>query len=133
MEKTPTTIPLAPSYELARAQFMGWTFSIPTVEESLLGAGFILRCNFTCVCGRQEVFQYVHYDIRALQHCDPVRELTRLGSFSRDHLLEDGYTEAQVREIERKGEEFDRVTRQHWERQIMREHYSRGGFDNARK
>lgn len=115
-------LPLPPSYALARAQYMGWTFSIPTVNK-YCDLGYRLRVEFTCVCGRREVFQHIAMDTRALRHVDVIRCLTEGGSFSRDHLLEDGYTEEQVRDIERKGEEFDRVTRVHWERELALARY----------
>lgn len=116
-------IVLKPSYELGRALFMGWTFGKPTIQRDI--DAYRLCVSFTCVCGRREEFHYRAERLEAFRFVDVAHYLTEHGSFSRRHLLQDGYTEQQVREIERKGEEFDRVTREHWEREIMRA----GGFD----
>lgn len=107
------------TYERARAEAMGFHFTRIEVRPmaGILGNGaLMLRAVFTCVCGRQETFTSTFPEDTPtgylIEHADVARELRRAGSFSRDHLLSDGYTPEQIDEIERKGEDFDEQCRQ---------------------
>lgn len=102
---------MTPTYESIRVQHMGWSFGPPTLERrSTMGIfQYHLTVPFTCVCGQREFFQQVNQDLRGFEWLNVPQWLYRRGSFSRDHLAQDGFTEAQILEIERKGEEFDRI------------------------
>ena len=95
-----------------RAEAMGFTFSpVDVIYDSLWGETKI-RGRFQCVCGRTEAYDFIvdlHFLDQMLWHreLDVARRLQSLGSFSRPHLLEDGYTEEQVEEIERRGADWD--------------------------
>lgn len=100
-----------------RAEAMGWTFDGIQAREDVSSNGVMVRCDFRCVCGRQEAFTMAlsWTELRSMpieflaRHLDLVAQIRAGGSFSRKHLLADGYTEAQIAEFERKGEEFDRM------------------------
>lgn len=97
----------------------------------LMGFGLIYTMEFTCVCGRREVFQQmlsrrelhdVDHHPRIKGHCiDAVAELERHGSFSRKHLREDGYTEEQIDRIR---EPWDGPPSRQHERRLMDAMYS---------
>lgn len=100
-----------------RAEAQGFVFGKPIAfVVDFDGYGFIVP--FTCVCGKREEFKQVltreevryHVDsgFWIAHRLDVARTLRELGSFSRVHLLADGYSEAAVAEIEAKGEAFDR-------------------------
>lgn len=87
------------------AEAAGFVFDPPTVEFSAYLMVMCARGRFTCVCGRVEAYR-IAIDGFALELAispdhvlDPARRLHELGSFSRQHLLADGYTPAQVDEI----------------------------------
>ena len=104
---------MKPSYESIRAQYMGWTFGEPTIRERFESQLWTLRVPFTCVCGRHEIFEQTVGDLRALCNFNAPKWLHRNGSFSRAHLESDGFTEEEIRVIEIKGEEFDRLMKDH--------------------
>ncbi len=87
------------TFHRRKAEAMGWTFRDVDVAYSLNDfGGIVLKCDFMCVCKRMECFQTV-IDELAITHSlvarevliDPVRQLFNHGSFSRKHLLEDGF------------------------------------------
>lgn len=112
----------AMTHDRRRAEAMGWRFTDIRVEDNWEGDGVMLDCRFTCVCGTPEAFRQVYpyavvmdaHPAVAEQMFDVALLLRRAGSFSRAHLLADGYTEAQVAEFERKGAEFDRQHGRGW-------------------
>ena len=106
---------MEPTYEMLRVEHMGWKFGKPTIKR-FEGHGlpmWTLRVAFTCVCGREEVFQNNAFDLQQLWYLNVPLWLLKNGSFSREHLVRDGYTEEEILEIERKGEEFDRIVMDH--------------------
>jgi len=101
------------TYHRAKAEAMGFEFRHIGIEKSPWDGGETvhLRCVFVCICGRIEEFSNA---VPAnLNDCilpawtNVARQLWEIGSFSRDHLIADGYTEEQVDEIEAKGNAFD--------------------------
>ncbi len=77
--------------------------------------------DFTCVCGRRETFMHAFserelagsahgHPFIAGERIDSVLALERHGSFSRQHLREDGYTEEQIDRIR---EPWDGPPRRH--------------------
>lgn len=102
-----------------RAEAMGFVFGPARVECTDYGGldgHVVLRGAFSCVCGQLEAYQFVatQYELEQATTAllrdmfDPALRLRHFGSFSREHLLEDGYSEAQVDEILRRGDEFDK-------------------------
>lgn len=114
-----TVIANRPTFERRRAEAMGWTFYDIRVTRGNTSwhDQYALRGAFTCVCGAREQFQRIideahlfmahNSDSVIAEEFDPALWLRRMGSFSRKHLLADGYTEDAVAEIERKAIEFD--------------------------
>lgn len=113
-----TTIANSSTLWRRRAEAMGFSFG--QVEVMLHPGRFesvIIRGSFKCVCGSTEwysfavdtIFEMMRDMGAAVALFDPAARLAKFGSFSRKHLLSDGYTESQVDEIIRKGEEFDRA------------------------
>ncbi len=98
------------TYHRAKAEAMGFKFDRIEIKE-LFGASLEVRANFTCICGRQESFtQIVSSELPShilRQRLNVASELWRVGSFSRRHLLEDGYTSEQCDLIEARGRAFD--------------------------
>lgn len=108
----------SPTYR--RATNAGWTFSDVTVdpeprigpEKNIVLDTVRIEGEFQCVCGRREKYS-VRINKCVLEHEFSVRDgkldialwLSYHGSFSREHLLEDGYTEEQIRSIEAKFDE----------------------------
>lgn len=98
-----------------RAEYMGWQFGKAEVIENLQDSGYIVRMVFRCVCGTNEYIAFKVDDNLLMfapeeliaHELDVARRLRNGGSFSRDHLLKDGYTLEQVEEFERKAQEFD--------------------------
>lgn len=98
----------SPAYR--RARMAGFKiFNLQVAEDPAFG--IILRVNFQCVCGRPEAFQltlgnidrrnaeYFSEDYRFRDGWDVALELERLGSFSAEHLHNDGYSEEAIKEI----------------------------------
>lgn len=94
-----------------RATNAGWTFGPATVkyENHPMDDILLIEGEFNCVCGRREKYS-VRISALTLDYEEIARNgkidialwLDYHGSFSRQHLLEDGYTEEQVRSIESK-------------------------------
>lgn len=103
-----------PTRERRRAEAMGWTFERIEVVEGVSGCP-VLHGRFTCACGAPEGFSFTILppELDAPRHIiedyllDVGARLRCYGSFSREHLLDDGFTEAQVAEFERRGAAFD--------------------------
>lgn len=97
-----------------RAEAMGFTFDTIRLNENDPGI-LVMRVEFNCVCGTPEelclaaTFHELAHLSSLDQHpmADPARELHRLGSFSKEHLLADGFTPADVDRIIQKGVDFD--------------------------
>lgn len=107
------------TYERARAEAMGFRFSDIAVYPAV---GTVqLTATLTCVCGRKQRFassflinegppiamqlDFIH------QRINVARGMQRIGAFTRDHLLQDGYTPEQCDEIEERGRRFDEECR----------------------
>lgn len=94
---------------------MGWIFRRVSVEYDIGYDAVAMHCGFRCACGEYEALRqaYGQFELHDAtpemleRMFDPAAVLRKLGSFSREHLLADGYTEAQVAEFARKGREFD--------------------------
>jgi len=97
-----------------RAEAMGFKFLQIEVVDSSVDFGWYVRCLFQCVCGKIEALnfkvgdseQYMDPDTLA-KTIDPAYRLHLAGSFSREHLLKDGYTVEQVDEMMEKAAAFD--------------------------
>ncbi len=81
----------------------GFTFDMPVVIGRE-GAGRlvpIVSYPFQCVCGKREIFSNMMTDPSMLRdtRLDVARELERLGSFSVEHLREDGYSDSDIERI----------------------------------
>lgn len=77
-------------------------FRMLRLERAYEHSGPMVRGTFQCICGRRESFQYVEPDDRYLReriNIDPYEWLERQGSFSREHLRADGYTEEQISQM----------------------------------
>jgi len=104
-----------PSRERRRAEAMGFEFEVVEVvkHKSPFRQLFIMRGIFKCVCGKHESFAKMidgtalHYSLPLGVAFDPAAYLRGLGSFSRDHLLKDGYPPETVDEILERGRQFD--------------------------
>lgn len=108
----------APTLERRRAEAMGFEFGDAVVVELRDEGCFVVRGTFKCVCGKHESYSFMFDRLRVMCSQDkdciarlvsPAHMLRSHGSFSRQHLLNDGYTPERVDEIIRKGEEFDRA------------------------
>jgi len=100
------------TYERRRAEAMGFEFS--PVDVLWVGNGYQVSGSFICICGRQECYTFRVSEIEVtlaladpVEVINPARRLAEGGSFSREHLLADGYDEETVDYILAKGEEFD--------------------------
>lgn len=74
--------------------------------------GWVVFGCFECVCGKHEFFAFavereIELAIAPDELCDPAQMLRRHGSFDRQHLVADGYSEAQVDQILERGRAFD--------------------------
>jgi hypothetical protein len=100
------------TYSRAKAEAMGFEFGHVRVQDDPLRGGIRLIVHFACVCGRVEYYigDY-HAATVSPDGWDVAKELWDFGSFSREHLLKDGYSSEQCDEFERKAEEFDRIHR----------------------
>lgn len=101
------------TYHRAKAEAMGFQFRHIGIDKSPWDGGetMVLRCVFACVCGRVEEFSsnlpaFLN-DCVFPEWTNVARQLWESGSFSRDHLIADGYSEEQIDEIEAKGKAFD--------------------------
>lgn len=98
-----------PTRTRARMERAGFRFVDPVrVEADWVNEGGVaVRGSFHCVCGTLEQFRFivapealrdvVNWDY--IDALDPARALWRFGSFDKEHLLADGYTEQQADEI----------------------------------
>jgi len=97
-----------------RAEAMGFQFMQIEVVDSPVDFGWFVRCLFRCVCGKIEALTFKVGDVEQYMDpytlaktIDPAYRLYLAGSFSREHLLKDGYTEDQVAEMMEKAAAFD--------------------------
>jgi hypothetical protein len=117
-----------------RATAAGFTFGelrIMSDDVSFLAMGLRYTLDFTCVCGRRETFMQaltpmelsesaVHHPYVNGKVIDAVLALEHHGSFSREHLREDGYTPEQIDRIR---EPWDGPAAQHERRKREYEHW----------
>jgi len=103
----------ASTHARRRAEAMGWQFGPVDVALGAIPDTLTLRGTFTCRCGRPEWYSLV-VSLSAMRRASAPRDeldvaakLQALGSFSREHLLADGFTPEQVDEVERLGWQFD--------------------------
>lgn len=90
-----------------RAEAMG--FRLQQADVYITEVGIELRGVLRCVCGRDEHYVFrVQIDPAVL---DPARLLNERGAFSREHLVEDGYSAAEIDEILAKGAAYDVASR----------------------
>lgn len=100
------------TFERRRAEAMGFVFHKIEVVASPYGSGYLLGGNFRCVCGTEESFRFAIDEALLLSSQLPLElldsawHLRRAGSFSKQHLLADGYSPEAVDEIIRKGLEY---------------------------
>lgn len=97
-----------------RAEAMGFTFDTIRLVENDPGI-LTMRVEFKCVCGTPEELcmaatyhELAHVNLEYHRMADPAKELHLMGSFSREHLLADGFPAEEVERIIQKGEDFDR-------------------------
>lgn len=90
------------------AEAAGFTFGKVEVIDTF---DMLVMCGmFQCVCGRFEQYCF-HLSPHAVSKVaartllDPAYHLMMHGSFSKQHLLKDGYTDAQAEDISRKFQE----------------------------
>lgn len=110
------------TYDRRRATYMGFQFSRTVIEQAPDHSGYLsMTGSFKCVCGTLEHYQLPSIKEADIRHAinllgdeewlrsrtDPVRALRDLGSFSKEHLLADGYSPEAVNDILRKGWYFD--------------------------
>ena len=95
-----------PTYDRQRAEAMGFQFEPATIRSHYRNMD-LLRMDFRCVCGTREILEMPVPPLPTPQTLDLVRYLRVGGSFSREHLLRDGYSSEQIYEFERKAAEFD--------------------------
>lgn len=102
------------TYSRAKAEVLGFRLHrVMLADEQSDGFSFRQRVDFECVCGRREHFagrRYTRFPHDVAQ-MDIAAEIWKFGSFSRDHLIADGFTPEQCDEFERKAIEFDRTYR----------------------
>jgi hypothetical protein len=112
------------------ATHAGFTFSEPRISEDYFG-GFSLRVDFKCVCHSEEIFNRAigKDEIQWLMSHDPifkdgvwdaVQEIENLGSFSAQHLRDDGFGEDDIKRIRYVYDLQDEVKRL----QIIEYHYN---------
>jgi hypothetical protein len=89
-------------------RFFGMGFAIGPVDFvwSSARASLLLRAGFECICGRREFFQAMVRDDAEIGRLNVFEELKRLGSLSRGHLLADGYSAAQIDDMEARFERY---------------------------
>lgn len=105
--------------ERRRAEAMGFVFGRIGVTDDPMGLNYILRAEFRCVCGTGEFFvraidaDFVHRrnDDLVAREFDVAFQLRSFGSFSRRHLIADGFDPERVDEIIEKGERWDEQKR----------------------
>ncbi|MGE4074919.1 MAG: hypothetical protein AB7F22_05170 [Reyranella sp.] len=106
------------THDVRRAEAMGFVFHRVKVEPVPFNPRDVeLRGYFRCVCGTEEAFRFIvpHEiltcsDENLVHHeFDVGARLRRHGSFSRKHLLDDGYPPAQVDEMMAKTDAFNRA------------------------
>lgn len=120
-----TRIANRPTPAKLRVEAMGWKFGPVQVGDDIrsdtryVGGPYVgVRGVFTCLCGKKEFFsatfccEELEDEKTAAMLLDVYAALERGGSFSKQHLIDDGYTPEQVAEILRKGEEYDRQLEQ---------------------
>jgi len=91
-----TDIKLANSPAYRRAQNAGFTFY--DIEQGDSPAGKWVRLQFKCVCGQVEIF-CSKAPLLINGEWDAAQELENRGAFSENHLRQDGFTDAQIKEI----------------------------------
>ena len=79
-----------------RAEAMGFTFGNLEIVSCCWGIEYLFRGTFTCVCGRTEYFKFTFRREEVEYVIDWCELIERGGSFSREHLLADGYSEDEV-------------------------------------
>lgn len=93
---------------------MGFKFGKIEVMHAPDMDGFMLCAMFECVCGKFEYLKIVlssfelmnDAEAMAMHYLDPAKILIKdIGSTSPKHLRDDGYSEEQIAEIQRKGRE----------------------------
>lgn len=91
------------TFHRRRAEAMGFRFD--NIDVSGFGDWLRLTADFTCVCGTPERFQQA-IDEMALMRVqdaeyvlDPARLIDAAGSFSRQHLIDDGFSPEAVDRI----------------------------------
>jgi hypothetical protein len=99
----------------------GFTFDTPRVLQDVgLFDGdtrTIVVYPFRCVCGRQELYQRAMSSVEITRRIggatplDVAQVLDSLGSFSRQHLREDGYDDANIDRIRWPFDMLERVAR----------------------
>ena len=94
------------TFSRRRAEAMGFTFDRIEVDE-FLGV-YSVSCYFTCVCGKPERFVHLlNEGLHLLEReLDVAARIEAHGSFSRSHLINDGFSAADVDEILRKRREY---------------------------
>jgi hypothetical protein len=104
------------SRDIKRAEAMGFVFGRPELVDDPNNFGLLVRGTFSCICGRREQYSFAiaSFDFQRsaaelAQVLDVGRMLRNAGSFSRKHLLTDGYTEAQVDDMLAKADAFDKA------------------------
>ncbi len=97
-----------------RMEAMGFKFQ--SIKAEYTASGVFIQADFLCVCGQHErlgvcisgkELLYGAVGLERHPRLDPALMLHDSGSFSRDHLVADGYTETQIQEILKRGEDFD--------------------------
>lgn len=89
-----------------RAEAMGFEFLPPHLEDGGQRGGPVVFGGFRCPCGKSETYRVdfdplpdVIFETDTVI-ADHVGAIAREGSFSREHLLADGHTEAEVDAME---------------------------------
>lgn len=110
------TLNAMPSRARLRAEAMGFVFGKVLVMPDEDKRYVMIRGTFTCVCGRDENYALMvsPHDVMNLPRgmsdaVDPFVFLERHGSFSRKHLIADGYPPEVVDDIIERGLQWDRA------------------------
>ena len=86
-----------------KAEYMGWTFQdvrlVCLVDHTETTYSIEMLAEFTCVCGARESLKKAIQLPSVVEEFDPVRTLFSVGSFSPEHLREDGFSETFIREV----------------------------------
>lgn len=90
-------------------RFLGMGFRLYDVQfdEDIFTNSTRVRARFTCVCGRTEYWNQIIEEHAALEWQNIYDAIVRFGSTDRGHLLDDGYTEAQIEDMERRVAAFE--------------------------